>query len=158
MALTDYTRTATGGTRAPARSKEALLADLKKAHKSPQELGLSKSTREGITDEATVKATQIAKEGAQELAQAGLAGGGHTGQKAEGARQAIKTGAVAGGAASAGASQLSQNIAKTAVKEGRARLEAQHERANRSKEFWLKQGTNMAKGLSGAMDFTKGKG
>jgi len=157
MALSDYKKAAFGSIRAPARAKEALLSDLQKAAQSPQELGLSKSQREGIADEATVKATQTAKEGAQDLAQAGLAGGGYTGQKAEGARQASKAGAGAGAAAGAGATQMGLQLARRSYDQTRARLEAQQERARQNAQFWSQQGVNIARGLKGALDPTKAK-
>lgn len=152
MALADYNLTATGGIRAPKRSKKMILANLKKAAKSPQEMGLSKSQREQITDEAKVEATQAAKEAAQDVSQAGLAGGGYTGQKAEVARQSGKAAADASGAASAGAQQLSQQIAKLKYDQYETKLKAQQERASRNAQFWSQQGINMARGISAAAE------
>ncbi len=152
MALSDYKMTATGGIRAPKRAKKLILEDLKKATKSPQELGLSKSEREQITDEAKVAAEQQSRAAAENLAQAGLAGGGFTGQKAETARQAQKASAGAAAAASAGAQQLSKQLARQKYDQSRARLEAQQERARQNAQFWSQQGINLARGLSAALE------
>ncbi len=150
MALSDYKMTSSGGIRAPKRAKKMILDDLKKATKSPQEMGLSKSEREQMTDEAKVTATQQARAASEDLAQAGLAGGGFTGYKAEGARQAQKASSGAAAAASAGAQQLSKQLAKQKYDQTRARLEAQQERSRQNAQFWAQQGVNLARGVAEA--------
>ena len=152
MALDDYKQNIFGSMSAPKRAKQLLLADLKKARTSPQEMGLSKSEREQITSEATLAAEQQARAGAEQLAQAGLAGGGFTGQKAEGARQAQKSSAGAAAAASASAGQLSKQLAQRRYDQTRSRLEAQQERARQNSQFWCQQIPNMVAGLSAGLE------
>jgi len=154
MALSDYKMTATGGVRAPKRAKQALLSDLKKAAKSPQEMGLSKSQREGMVDEANVAAQQQARAAAENLATAGLSSG-WSGQTAEAARQAQRSSAGAAAAASAGAQQLSQQLARQRYDQTRARLEAQQERSRQNAQYWGGKAVDAAAAAAGAANPTK---